>query len=81
MHLCRAGSCSAKGPWQPIADEVEQLGCRRAFVLSDAHHAENAAAKISRCWATERSGSLPMPPCTAGRSDRASTAEAECICA
>jgi alcohol dehydrogenase class IV len=29
-----------------IPDEVQQLGCHRAFVLSDAHHAEGAAASV-----------------------------------
>jgi maleylacetate reductase len=35
-----------QGTLATIADEVQQLGCRRAFVLSDAHHAAGAAAKV-----------------------------------
>jgi alcohol dehydrogenase class IV len=35
-----------RGTLERIADEVQQLGCERAFVLSDAHHAEGAAAKV-----------------------------------
>jgi len=35
-----------RGTLARIADEVQQLGCRRAFVLSDAHHAEGAAATV-----------------------------------
>jgi maleylacetate reductase len=35
-----------RGTLARIADEVHQLGCRRAFILSDAHHAEGAAAKV-----------------------------------
>ena len=35
-----------RGTLARIADEVAHLGCRRAFVLSDAHHAEGAAARL-----------------------------------
>jgi len=35
-----------RGTLARIADEVRQLGCSRAFVLSDAHHAEGAAARV-----------------------------------
>src|SRR5882672_2044694 len=35
-----------RGTLARIADEVRQLGCSRAFVLSDAHHAEGAAATV-----------------------------------
>ncbi len=35
-----------QGTLARIADEVQLLGCRRAFVLSDAHHASGAAAQV-----------------------------------
>src|SRR5450631_2179344 len=35
-----------RGTLARIADEVRQLGCSRAFVLSDAHHTEGAAARV-----------------------------------
>lgn len=35
-----------RGTLGSIANEVARLGCSRAFVLSDAHHAQGAAAEI-----------------------------------
>jgi len=35
-----------RGTLARVADEVRQLGCKRAFVLSDAHHANAAAARV-----------------------------------
>jgi alcohol dehydrogenase class IV len=35
-----------RGTISGVADEVRQLGCSRAFVLSDAHHADGAAARV-----------------------------------
>jgi alcohol dehydrogenase class IV len=35
-----------RGTLARVADEVRQLGCSRAFVLSDAHHAKGAATKV-----------------------------------
>src|SRR5439155_14173586 len=35
-----------RGTLARIADEVRQLGCSRAFVLSDPHHTKTAAAKV-----------------------------------
>ena len=35
-----------RGTLSRVADEVQRLGCQRAFVLSDAHHAKGAAASL-----------------------------------
>ena len=35
-----------RGTLARVADEVRQLGCGRAFILSDAHHAKGAATKV-----------------------------------
>ncbi len=35
-----------QGTLARIADEVQLLGCRRPFVMSDAHHVEGAAARV-----------------------------------
>src|SRR5882672_5643335 len=35
-----------QGTLERIADEVSRLGCSRAFVLSDPHHAKTAARKV-----------------------------------
>ena len=40
-----------------IADEVERLGCGRAFVLSDAHHAKDAGATVLRLLGAKAVGS------------------------
>src|SRR5262245_43082204 len=37
-----------RGTLARIADEVRLLGCSRAFVLSDAHHTSDAAARVLR---------------------------------
>ena len=45
-----------RGTLARIADEVELLGCKRAFVLSDAHHAGKAAATVLQLLGSQAVG-------------------------
>ena len=45
-----------RGTLSRIAEEVRRLGCERAFVLSDAHHAKGAAANVIQSLGTMVAG-------------------------